>query len=254
MNYRVESKIRARQLIKGKAFGVFLTMLGVELILLIPTILISIAMFVVGIIDINSLESSTTSKVFEAVDTIVSFVMVLISIPVQVGLVAKFISVARGGEARDVSAFFLFKEKKTSEVYKANFLVALYVLLGTICLIIPGIIISLRYAFLSHVFCDNPNLTYREAMEKSRQLTKGRKGQIFFYHFSFFGWYLLVLVTFGIASIYVIPYENVAFASYYSLCASENGDTINRYATYGNNDPYEYDNDPYKYDNDPYEN
>lgn len=43
----------------------------------------------------------------------------------------------------------------------------------------------------------------------------GHKWELFVLQLSFIGWYLLVSITFGIASIYVVPYMSCTVANFY---------------------------------------
>ena len=70
---------------------------------------------------------------------------------------------------------------------------------------------------LSLVFADNPGIDYRTAMDKCKEITKGRTGKIFGFYLSYLGWDILVGLTCGILSLYVVPYENTAFAALYDI-------------------------------------
>ena len=87
--------------------------------------------------------------------------------------------------------------------------------LWTLLLIIPGIIKTYEYYFVNHIIHDNPNLDHKEARNLSKRMTDGFKADLFIIDLSFFFWYLLVAVTFGIASIYVSPYTNCTKAMCY---------------------------------------
>lgn len=54
--------------------------------------------------------------------------------------------------------------------------------------------------------CENPNLKPTEALKLSKKMVAGNRGELFALDLSFIGWWLLTCITFGIASIYVIPY------------------------------------------------
>ena len=53
------------------------------------------------------------------------------------------------------------------------------------------------------------------AQKKSMELMEGHKMELFVLNLSFFPWYLLVLLTFGLASIYVAPYTRTTLALFY---------------------------------------
>ena len=67
-----------------------------------------------------------------------------------------------------------------------------------------------------YILADNPELTAREALRKSKEMMVGHKLDLFILMLSFFGWYLLGAITFGIAYIYIIPYLNATMANFYN--------------------------------------
>lgn len=91
----------------------------------------------------------------------------------------------------------------------------LVIFLWTLLLIVPGIIKSYEYYFVNHIIHDNPDLDHKQARDLSRRMTDGVKSDLFILDLSFFFWDLLVIVTFGIASIYVSPYISCTQAMCY---------------------------------------
>lgn len=87
--------------------------------------------------------------------------------------------------------------------------------LWTLLFVVPGIIKFYQYIFVHNIIHDNPNLSPKQARELSRRMTDGYKGDLFVMHLSFIPWLLLVGITFGIASIYVVPYISCTSAMYY---------------------------------------
>ena len=59
-----------------------------------------------------------------------------------------------------------------------------------------------------------------DALRNSRQLMKGNKWRLFCMDFSFIGWYLLCIVTCGIALLYVAPYHASARAAFFMEISS----------------------------------
>ena len=106
--------------------------------------------------------------------------------------------------------------KQIGTAVGANLLVALRVLGGFILFIIPGIIASFKYAMISHVLADDPTLTAREALQRSKEIMHGNKWRYFCLSLSFIGWNMLIVITLGIAAIWVVPYEYAAYAAFYN--------------------------------------
>lgn len=97
-----------------------------------------------------------------------------------------------------------------------NVLVAVFTYLWSLLFVIPGIIKSYSYSMALYILADHPELTAREALAKSKEMMNGHKWDLFVLQLSFFWWYLLVGVTFGIASVYVVPYMSATTANFYN--------------------------------------
>lgn len=104
---------------------------------------------------------------------------------------------------------------KFGESFLAYFLQALFIGLWSLLFIIPGIIAALRYSMTYYILIDHPELNGYEAIQKSKEMMKGHKGELFGLILSFILWILLVYVTLGIAAIYVAPYMNATIAQFY---------------------------------------
>ena len=87
--------------------------------------------------------------------------------------------------------------------------------LWSLLFVVPGIIKAIAYSQAKYVIHDNPRLKGKEAIEISKRMTNGFKGDLFSMYLSFIGWYILVGLTCGILSIYVTPYVETTAAMYY---------------------------------------
>lgn len=94
-------------------------------------------------------------------------------------------------------------------------LVNVFTVLWSLLFVVPGIIKALAYSQAKYVIHDNPRLKGKEAIEISKRMTNGFKGDLFSMYLSFIGWYILVGLTCGILSIYVTPYVETTAAMYY---------------------------------------
>ena len=97
-----------------------------------------------------------------------------------------------------------------------NILSGFFTFLWSFLLIIPGIIKQYSYSMAYYILADNPELTAREALRKSKKIMKGHKMDLFVLQLSFFWWYCLVGITLGFAAIYVSPYINATIANFYN--------------------------------------
>ena len=85
------------------------------------------------------------------------------------------------------------------------------VILYFFLLIIPGIIKSYAYYFVPQLAEDHPEMNHTEILALSEEMTMGRKMELFIFDLSFFGWYLLSGITFGLSGIaFSFPYRHMA--------------------------------------------
>ena len=97
----------------------------------------------------------------------------------------------------------------------ANILQVIYTFLWTLLLIIPGIIASLSYSMTNYILAENPELTANEAITRSKEMMDGNKWRLFCLNFSFIGWDILAMFTFGIGNLWLNPYKEAAKAAFY---------------------------------------
>lgn len=95
-------------------------------------------------------------------------------------------------------------------------LTILFTFLWSLLFIIPGIIKAFSYSMSQYILADNPKLTAMEALSESKQIMDGRKLDLFILVLSFVLWYLLCLITGGIAYIYVKPYFEATITNFYN--------------------------------------
>ncbi|MCI8486861.1 MAG: DUF975 family protein [Clostridia bacterium] len=87
--------------------------------------------------------------------------------------------------------------------------------IGYIASIIYLYVKDLLYVLSYYVMYDNPNLTAKQIVEESERVMKGQRGKYFSLGLSFFGWILLVIITFGIGIIFLMPYIQISIAIFY---------------------------------------
>lgn len=104
----------------------------------------------------------------------------------------------------------------TGKAIWLNIIVAFFTMLWSCLFIIPGIIKKYAYSMSTYILADNPELTAREALSKSKEIMNGHKWDLFVLQLSFFWWYLLGSVTFGLAFIYIVPYMSATVANFYN--------------------------------------
>lgn len=90
-----------------------------------------------------------------------------------------------------------------------------FITLWCFLFIIPGIVYNYSSYFSFQIMCENPNLKPMEALKLSKKMVAGNRGELFALDLSFIGWWILCGISFGVASIYAIPYYLTTQALYY---------------------------------------
>ena len=101
-------------------------------------------------------------------------------------------------------------------------LTALFIFIGTIFFVIPGIILYLQYSQASLIMADNPTIEVWDAMQRSKELMDGHKMEFFGVILTIIGHFILGLITLGIYLAYIIPYMNGLVFNYYLHLSYQN--------------------------------
>ena len=98
----------------------------------------------------------------------------------------------------------------------------IFTFLWGLLFVIPGIIKSIAYSQMFYLMAEDDKLEAGDAQRKSMEMMEGHKMDYFVLGLSFIPWYLLCLITFGIASIYVMPYIQTTMAEFHVRLMNEN--------------------------------
>lgn len=148
-----------------------------------------------------------------------SIAALLVSLPLAYGFTIMLLNVVRG---RDVELNTLGEGfKDCGRILGTMLLSSVYQFLWMLLLIIPGIIKGYSYALTPYLLKDHPELKFNAAIEESMRLMSGNKMRLFLLDLSFIGWFLLGLITFGIAFLWITPYWNTARAAFYEDLMSD---------------------------------
>ena len=139
--------------------------------------------------------------------------------PLIIGLLVYFLKVARCQEAKIGDLFAGFSNKFGRFVW-AYFRVLIFTILWSFLFIVPGIIKSYSYMMTFYILADNPELTAREAMERSIKMMYGYRFKLFCLGLRFIGWLLLCIPTLGIGLLWLWPYMQTSFACFYDSVKS----------------------------------
>ena len=145
--------------------------------------------------------------------TVESVVIAIVTSPLNLGVAILFLNIANKREAKYGDLFSGFN--KILKVVGITILVDIIVFIGLILFIIPGIILSFRYSQVYYILAENPDIGIVECLKESGKIMKGRKWDYFVLSLSFILWYILMIFTFGIAGLYVIPYYQATITNFY---------------------------------------
>ena len=91
------------------------------------------------------------------------------------------------------------RRRPMDDLDRLSYPMALAIGAASLLFIVPGVILSLHWAFARQILCDNPEMDIFDALRLSGQMTKGHKGELFVLWLSFLGWFLLGSITLGLA-------------------------------------------------------
>ena len=101
------------------------------------------------------------------------------------------------------------------KTFIAYLLMAIFTLLWTLLLIVPGIIAAISYSMTFYIMADNKEMSGQDAITKSKQLMMGNKYRYFCLLCRFIGWFLLCILSLGIGLLWLIPYVMASNARFY---------------------------------------
>ena len=140
---------------------------------------------------------------------------VLLLNPVQVGI-NRFMVKSLDDTTRIAEVGYTFDHNYKNGV-KVMFFKDLYVVLWSLLFIVPGIYKAYQYRMVPYILGENPDMTYQEVLQRSKDMMDGQKWDAFVLDLSFILWHMLGGITCGLAEIfYVAPYVNLTDAALYS--------------------------------------
>ena len=122
-------------------------------------------------------------------------------------------NLVRGEEIRFELLFEGFKPLGT--VLLSYTIITLLTLVGMVLLILPGIIVTLGFSMTYYIIVDDPEISFKNALERSWKLTDGNKIELLELNLRFIPWYLLGLLCFIVGVFAIIPWHNTTLALYY---------------------------------------
>ena len=150
-----------------------------------------------------------------------TLVLTLLLCPMTYALKAGFLRMDRGGEAIKAGELFDIYKTNFAGSFAVVFLTILFTFLWMLLFFIPGVIMSYAYSMAIYIAADHPELTPMECIKRSKELMKGHKWNLFVLDLTFIGWMLLAMLTGGILTLFVAPYQEMARAEFYREIIAE---------------------------------
>ena len=217
-----ELRAKAWESLKGKYWMAFVVVLVLGLLGSIGTSMVTYSqnmLDIVNMVDPADMDSTAQlgATILTSASAVVAIIGFLISLFVgnaaNVGLCNYFIK-NTDSKPSFKDAFSGFKVKYGRNI-GTLLLVGIKTVLWTCLFIIPGVIKSFEYAIIPYILADDAEISSKDAFKKAKQMMKGNKWRLFKLDLSFFGWFILCCLTFGIGVIFLLPYVNAAAAEFY---------------------------------------
>lgn len=139
---------------------------------------------------------------------VIAIVKIIIGNALIVGAEKIFINnEAAPNDASFNNLLYVFNTGCWKNVAITMFLKGLFTWLWTLLFIIPGIVKGYEYKMIPFLLAENPDMDYKEAFARSKEMMNGQKWNTFVLELSFIGWFILDILTLGILGVfYVHPY------------------------------------------------
>lgn len=137
-------------------------------------------------------------------------------------LIFTFLSIAITGITSLALAYFCIKFFKAGDAVRygtfvegmnlwlkgilATLWTSLWIFLWALLFVIPGIIKSYSYSQIHYILAENPKLSVKKALQISKIMTRGYKGELFVQDLSFLGWAILSILVGSLGFVFLIPY------------------------------------------------
>ena len=99
------------------------------------------------------------------------------------------------------------------------------IIVAIVLFIVSAVLMTTRsyyYAMSYFIAFENPELSSKECVLKSKELMTGKRGKLFCLQFSFIGWSILAALTLGIGFLWLVPYIQFATIAFYKSLTSDN--------------------------------
>jgi uncharacterized membrane protein len=164
-----------------------------------------------------------------------SIASMLIAGPMALGIYLFFMPFVRGEMPRIAIIFDGFKS--FLDPFVAYLVSFIFIVLWSLLLIVPGIIAALSYSMIFLIMAENPGTDGMVAIKKSKEMMDGYKWKYACLMGRFIGWFLLCIITCGIAAIWVGPYWVTSKVLFYEDIKKDRAKLIPSSETLPKNEP-----------------
>ncbi len=140
----------------------------------------------------------------------------LIVPPIGVGMALFFLNLYDGKKLEISTIFNSFKEVWLNSVL-AYFMMIVIIFIGSILLIIPGIIASLMFSQVLYIIAEDNKIDPYNALVKSKKMMEGNKWKLFKIIIRILLLAIICILTLGIGFIWLAPYQNAVYAKFYNV-------------------------------------
>jgi len=144
-----------------------------------------------------------------------TLVSLLFLAPFGIGVMNAFRMLLTNADTDLIHNSFHFGFGNYKHIVLGYLLMEIKILLWTLCLIIPGIIKTFAYAMTPYILVENPEMGLRAAIERSEDMMRGHKFDLFYFYLTFIGWAILCVLTAGIGFFWLAPYVETGLAAFY---------------------------------------
>jgi uncharacterized membrane protein len=155
---------------------------------------------------------------------------------IMIGSATFFLKLADGKKGDFMDLFKAFKDRFGNAILM-YILINVFTILWSLLFIVPGIIASLSYSMTPYILSEHPEMDATDAIKLSKQMMKGNKGKLFWLYFSFIGWFILCILTFGVGLLFLEPYVNASVAEFFNEVSGKNYQKQQEYTQFSSNTP-----------------